>query len=414
LKDDQLKDAGYLIRSLIDTVSRNGNLLLDIGPKPDGTLPEEQVKILLQIGDWLKVNGDAIYGTRPWVTFGEGPNQAVGGKNSEADVKYQQGDLRFTRKGDKLYILSMVAPTQPVTVVALGKKTASGLTVKSVSLLGSTEEVKWQRTDDGLVLSPPTKTSDMPVVYEAALSGFVLGGLKVGGADMTLTAQAELQNDTAYEMKQQVFLMINGKIGPSQWVSLGPESSAPVSLSYTAKKPGIYTTGLRVPDQYSDMALSASGQSVEGSVALPAIDLSGEWLFRDGDDLPWRKPNLEDSDWKKVTLPAHWSEHGYHCTNCYGWYRKHFTVPKEWKGHSIVLPLGKIDDADITYLNGKEIGHMGDFPPGKNTAWDQVRHYEIPAKLIRFGRDNVISIRVYNGQGDAGLYEGPLGPIEVK
>ncbi|HJT24332.1 MAG TPA: glycoside hydrolase, partial [bacterium] len=95
-------------------------------------------------------------------------------------------------------------------------------------------------------------------------------------------------------------------------------------------------------------------------------------------------------------------------------YRKHLAIPAEWKGHALLVPLGKIDDADITYLNGKEIGHMGDFPPGKNTAWDQVRHYEIPARLIRFGKDNVISVRVYNGQGDAGLYEGPLGPIEVK
>ena len=63
LKDDQLKDSGSLIRTLIDAVSKNGNLLLDIGPKPDGTIPAEQEKILLEIGDWLKVNGEAIYGT---------------------------------------------------------------------------------------------------------------------------------------------------------------------------------------------------------------------------------------------------------------------------------------------------------------------------------------------------------------
>ena len=162
------------------------------------------------------------------------------------------------------------------------------------------------------------------------------------------------------------------------------------------------------------MALAVQGQSVEGKIALPAMDLSGEWLFHKGDDPSWVKAGLPESGWEKVQLPAHWSEHGYKCEQCYGWYRKHLVIPAEWKGHSIVVPLGKIDDADITYLNGKEIGRMGTFPPNFNTAWDQVRHYEIPAKLIRFGKDNVISIRVYNGSGDAGLYEGPLAPIEVK
>ncbi len=414
LKDDQLKDAGYLIRSLIDTVSKNGNLLLDIGPKPDGTLPEDQVKVLLQIGDWLKVNGGAIYRTRPWITFGEGPTQESAGKNSEAEVKYQQGDLRFTRKGNKLYILPMVAPTQPVTVTLLGKAAAPALTVKEVSLLGSPETIQWQRNDEGLVLSPPSKGGDLPVAYEVVLGGFVLGNPRIHGQGMALTAEADLQNDNTFDLKEQVVLTINGKIAPAQWVSVGAQSSSLVSSSYTARKPGIYVAGLRIPSQYSDMALAVQGQSVEGKIALPAMDLSGEWLFHKGDDPSWVKAGLPESGWEKVQLPAHWSEHGYKCEQCYGWYRKHLVIPAEWKGHSIVVPLGKIDDADITYLNGKEIGRMGTFPPNFNTAWDQVRHYEIPAKLIRFGKDNVISIRVYNGSGDAGLYEGPLAPIEVK
>jgi len=149
-------------------------------------------------------------------------------------------------------------------------------------------------------------------------------------------------------------------------------------------------------------------------MALPAMDLSGEWLFSRGDDPSWSKSDLDESDWEKVTLPAKWEEHGYKCENCYGWYRKHLVVPKEWKGHSLVLPLGKIDDVDVTYLNGKEIGRMGTFLPNFTTAWNQERHYEVPEKLVRFGKDNVIAIRVYNGSGGAGLYDGPLSPIEVK
>jgi hypothetical protein len=77
----------------------------------------------------------------------------------------------------------------------------------------------------------------------------------------------------------------------------------------------------------------------------------------------------------------------------------------------LILPLGKIDDADITYFNGKEIGRMGD---EKTTAWNQERRYIVPAEIINYGWDNVIAIRVYNITGGAGLYDGPLGPVEVK
>jgi hypothetical protein len=153
---------------------------------------------------------------------------------------------------------------------------------------------------------------------------------------------------------------------------------------------------------------------LSGQATLPAIDLSGEWLFSKGDDPGWVKPRLDDSAWEKQKIPSKWEDNNYKCEYCYGWYRKHLIIPAEWKGHSVVLPLGKIDDSDVSYFNGKEIGHMGDFPPGKDTAWNQERHYEVPAKLIHFGKDNVISIRVYNGPGGAGLYDGPLSPIEVK
>jgi hypothetical protein len=144
------------------------------------------------------------------------------------------------------------------------------------------------------------------------------------------------------------------------------------------------------------------------------MNLSGIWLFQKGDDASWSNVKLSEKGWEKVVLPAKWEDHGYKCEYCYGWYRKHIVIPKEWKGHSLVIPFGKIDDADITYFNGTQIGGMGILPPNFSTAWDKERHYEVPADLIHFGKDNVIAIRVYNGSGGAGLYDGPLGPIEVK
>ncbi len=404
LKDDQLKDSGYLIRTLIDAVSKNGNLLLDIGPKPDGTIPEAQEKVLLEIGDWLKVNGEAIYGTRPWIVNGEGPTQDGGGKFSESDMKYQEGDVRFTRKGNALYVLSMVPPTKPLQVTFLGKKGAPGVKIKEVTILGSTETVKWDRKDDGLTLPVPLKTGSSSVVYKALLDGSMMGGLKIDTTSSGFAAKAVIQNYGDAESAREISLLINGKKVSSETVTVTALSTSSIELPYESSQAGVYK-----------VALSASGQSMLfGQATMPVIDLSGEWLFSKGDNPDWIKPRLDENSWEKVKVPAKWEDHGYKCENCYGWYRKHFIIPAEWKGHSIVLPLGKIDDADISYLNGKEIGHMGDFPPGKNTAWNQDRHYEVPAKLIHFGKDNVISIRVYNGSGGAGLYEGPLGPIEVK
>ncbi len=405
LKDDQLKDLAYLIRTLVDAVSKNGNLLLDIGPKPDGTLPVEQEKVLLEMGAWLKVNGEAIYGTRPWVAFGEGPTRDAGGKFSESDLKYQEGDLRFTRKGRDLYILTMIPPTRPLTVVSLGKKSSPDLIVKSVSLLGSKEPIQWTRGDKGLVLSPPPKSGSFPVVYKAALGGTALGPLEVRLEEATLIAGAILQNYEGKPVTRKISLSIKGQPETNEKITASPKGPAAFDLRTKIGKPGVYPIALKVEGH----------PALYGMAALPVLGLSGEWLFNKGDHPDWKKPGFADASWEKVLLPAKWNDHSqYNGEKNYGWYRKKLMIPAEWKGHSLILPLGKIDDADITCFNGHEIGRMGKFPPAFSTAWDQARRYEVPAKWIRYGKENVIAIRVYNGQGAGGLYDGPLGPVEVK
>jgi alpha-L-fucosidase len=160
------KTADAIIGDLIDIVSKNGTLLLNIGPRPDGTIPEHEQEMLRDIGAWLKVNGEAIYETRPWKVFGEGPTEVVGG--SFNDVKregFTAEDIRFTRKGDTLYAVAMGNPPDgKLTIRTLAEKSVNCLhIVSSVELLGSPDAVAWTRDADGLHIElsgpPPTPTA---------------------------------------------------------------------------------------------------------------------------------------------------------------------------------------------------------------------------------------------------------------
>ncbi|MFT3935408.1 MAG: alpha-L-fucosidase [Chitinophagaceae bacterium] len=147
------KDARYVITNLIDIVSKNGNLLLNIGPRPDGTITDEETQTLLGTGKWLEVNGEAIYGTRPWKVFGEGPTESASGSFSDQKVPFTSNDIRFTAKGNTLYAIGLAIPTGNTTIKALGTKAGNGV-VASVELVGSSEKISWTQQDAGLVIKP--------------------------------------------------------------------------------------------------------------------------------------------------------------------------------------------------------------------------------------------------------------------
>ncbi len=152
------KTPEQVIHMLADIVSKNGCLLLNLPPRPDGTLDEEEVWIAEQIGKWLEINGEAIYGTRPWVRFGEGTTRYTAGIFAEKEAKqFTPGDFRFTRNGDTLYAIAMAWPAdRSLTIQSLADGQGPD-SISKVSLLGAGPVTEFKRDGEGLKLSLPEK-----------------------------------------------------------------------------------------------------------------------------------------------------------------------------------------------------------------------------------------------------------------
>jgi alpha-L-fucosidase len=156
MEHDERKSADFLIHQLVDIVSKNGNLLLNIGPRPDGTIPDEVRATLLEMGAWLNRNGEAIYATEPWRIFGEGPTQIQTGFGHDQDTKpYTSSDFRFTRKGGNVYVISLACPEDGTASVHSFGLSGPGGAVSEVILLGSDEKVEWLQTTEALNVKLP-------------------------------------------------------------------------------------------------------------------------------------------------------------------------------------------------------------------------------------------------------------------
>ena len=155
IENEEYKTADYLLDELIDIVSKNGCLLLNIGPKADGTIPDEAKEILVAMGGWLAINGEALYGTRPWKVYGEGPTKVSKGHHSEKHNKDAMAeDIRFTTKGGFLYATALGWPedgTFAVKSLAKGNPYESRM-IKSVEFVSGKNKLDWKQTRKALEL----------------------------------------------------------------------------------------------------------------------------------------------------------------------------------------------------------------------------------------------------------------------
>ncbi|MDR0385191.1 MAG: alpha-L-fucosidase [Prevotellaceae bacterium] len=169
IKGEENKTPEQIVHDLIDIVSKNGVLLLNIGPKADGTITDEQTAVLLAIGEWLNVNGEAIYGSRCWKKFGEGETESTKGSFSDnAAAAYTVQDIRFTTKGNDFYAI-VLNWGEETLIKSLNRDAIADAKILDIRMLGSNEKIAWTQTDEGLKLSFP-KTKPCGFAYSFKIS----------------------------------------------------------------------------------------------------------------------------------------------------------------------------------------------------------------------------------------------------
>ena len=296
---------------LVDITSKNGNLLLNVVLRPDGSLDPEVEAMLHQLADWTAINGEAIYGTRPWLLYGEGSVQAKGGAFKE-NFNYTAKDIRFTTKGKTLYAIALGWPDDgTLTIRALAKTDdASANQIKRVELLGRKGRLKFTQTTDGLIVTlPGEKLSDLTC------------SLKITGSNLKPVIAPVTPKVIAPDDKGQLTFMADDATLHGQAIKLeeqgglsdiGYWDKADEWVSWTAHiaKAGTYKVSATIaaangPAEFvigvGDKTLAAQSPQTSGWDQFSTTDL-GEIRVSQPGDLTVNVRAKDGASWKPINL----------------------------------------------------------------------------------------------------------------
>ncbi|MDD2257408.1 MAG: alpha-L-fucosidase [Bacteroidales bacterium] len=175
-ENNRYKSARTVILSLIDVVSKNGNMLLSIPIRGDGTIDDKEMAVLEGIAEWMDINKESIFDTRPWKVFGEGPaadaaNPINAQGFNEGRIKFTAKDIRFNQNGNVIYVTVMGEPTENIHVKNLNNQ----IKIKKIELLGSKEKVEWNQTSEALEIKKPASVPNtIATVYKVTCPNKVL------------------------------------------------------------------------------------------------------------------------------------------------------------------------------------------------------------------------------------------------
>jgi alpha-L-fucosidase len=313
----KFRPVSWVIHMLVDNVSKNGNLLLNVVQRPDGSLDPEVETMLEQLAAWNAIHGKAIFSTRPWSVYGESAVKVKGGAFKE-DFKYNAREIRFTTKGQTLYAIALGWPEDRKLVVrSLARPANENVNnLTAVSLLGYDGKLDWEQTPDGLVVAmPDQKVSD----FTAALK---ITGTELKNIPFTIAAQAlgpDARGNFALGAEDAELhgTQINTEEhGGQANIGFWDKGSEWVSWKVNFPKPGTFKVSASVASTSgaSEFIVAAAGQQFSGKadktegwdrfkqISLAQIEIKqpGEQVIsiRPKDASAWRAMNLR---WVKLT-----------------------------------------------------------------------------------------------------------------
>lgn len=305
-RDWKYRPAQWIIHMLVDIVSKNGNLLLNIVQRPDGSLDPEVEQTLEELAQWFAIHGEAIYGTRPWGRFGEGPTRIRGGHFRE-DYTFTARDIRFTTRGSVLYAIALGWPAdQRLTIRSLAQVPGTRTNrVRSVQLLGYSGRIAWSQDTNGLtVFLPP----NAPSPHTAALR---ITGQNLAPAPFLETVPPlEPERDGSYRLDAESAELHGEHIRTEQRggrTNIGYWDRPGESVRWTMRVPGagryeitLETAAAAGP---SRLILQTAGQTV--SLDIPATSSWDDFRTFVAGTLQFNSPGIHNLDLKPAD-PQQW------------------------------------------------------------------------------------------------------------